>query len=47
MVPKNIKVEVKSTSLFGAVDNKIKNNKMDKTTLYVEALCLFGGVEIK
>lgn len=47
-VPENVKVEVASTSIFGGVSDKRKNraDKMDKT-LYIEATCVFGGVEIR
>ena len=48
-VPDNINVQVKSTSIFGGVSNKADNNKSDKktSTLYINATCLFGGVDIK
>lgn len=47
-VPNNINVKVKSTSIFGGVENKAKGNKEENTpTIYVNALCMFGGVEIK
>lgn len=51
--PDNVKVEVVSTSIFGGVTNKRRqgeksdgNKKSDKT-LFIEATCLFGGVEIQ
>lgn len=47
IVPKNTNVLVKSTCLFGGLDNKIKNETDNKNTLYIEVLCLFGGVDIK
>lgn len=48
-VPEGIQVKVKSSSLFGAVDAK-KNEKINDEnvhTIYINAFCLFGGVEIK
>lgn len=48
-IPENVKVKVKSTSIFGGVDEK-KQNKIENTdahTIYINATCLFGGVEIK
>lgn len=47
-VPTNVNVRVKSTSIFGGVGNKI-NNVKDETipTIYVNAFCMFGGVDIK
>lgn len=47
-VPDNINVKVKSTSIFGGVDNKAKNrNGENIPTIYVNAFCMFGGVDIK
>ena len=47
-VPENVKVKVKSSSIFGGVsdDRKYKENA-EAHTIYVNATCLFGGVEIK
>lgn len=44
-VPSNVKVKVKSTSIFGGVTNK--NNEKDGNVIYINSFCLFGGVEIK
>jgi len=47
-VPENINVKVKSTSIFGGVEKKEKGKIMDDApTIYVNAFCMFGGVEIK
>lgn len=46
IVPKNVKLIIKSTSIFGGVSNKHINNEEAKKILYINALCLFGGVEI-
>lgn len=46
IVPKNVKVVVKSTSIFGGITNKCEKNDKAKKVLYVNALCLFGGVDI-
>lgn len=47
-VPTNINVKVKSTSIFGGVGNKVNNVKSEDTpTIYVNAFCMFGGVDIK
>ena len=46
-VPKDVNVLLKSNSIFGGVDNKIINNKENTKTIYIETLCLFGGVDIK
>ena len=42
----NIKVIVKSDSLFGGVSNHIEE-KDEAQAIYINASCLFGGVEIK
>lgn len=47
IVPENTNVKIYSTSIFGGVDSKIKNKKENEKTIYVNATCLFGGVEIK
>ena len=45
-MPKNVKVKVKSSSIFGGVDEKAKKND-GKVTIYINATCVFGGVDIK
>lgn len=45
-VPKDVNVKITSTSIFGGVDGKSKMDKPGKT-IYVNATCLFGGVEVK
>ena len=45
-VPDNVNVEIKSTSLFGGVTNKVEN-KENQPTIKIRAFCLFGGVEVK
>lgn len=47
-VPNGVNVKVKSTPIFGGVGNKTnKVNEENAPTLYVNAFCLFGGVDIK
>ena len=47
-VPENVKVKVKSSSIFGGVSDKKKHNEnAEAHTVYINATCLFGGVEIK
>lgn len=49
-VPDNVNIEVASTAIFGGVSDKRKNvskDKSGKTTLYIDATCVFGGVEIR
>lgn len=47
-VPENINVKVTSTPIFGGVSNKYRSrNQSDCVTIYINALCMFGGVDIK
>ena len=47
-VPENVKVKVKSSSIFGGVSDKKKNSENGEAhTVYINATCLFGGVDIK
>lgn len=46
-VPKNVKVKVSSTPIFGGVSNERKNPKTSEITIFIKSLCLFGGVDIK
>lgn len=47
-VPENVKVKVKSSSIFGGVSNKKKTSQNTEIhTIYINATCLFGGVDIK
>ena len=47
-VPSNVKIKIKSTPIFGGVENKA-NTKADENshTIYINSTAVFGGVEIK
>lgn len=46
--PENMSVKINSASLFGGTGDKLKRGNVNSEhTLYVNAKCLFGGVEIK
>lgn len=48
IVPQNVNVKVKSNSIFGGVDKKkMPQEKDNQKTIYINAFCLFGGVDIK
>lgn len=48
LLPKDSKVKIKSTSIFGGVSNKYENsNNKEIPTIYVNATCVFGGAELK
>lgn len=47
-VPTGINIKVKSTPIFGGVDNKTKTEYNESLpTLYINGVAMFGGVEIK
>lgn len=47
-VPNNVKVKVKSNSIFGGVSNKRTAEDLNAThTIYVNATGMFGGVDVK
>ncbi len=48
IAPKGVNIKVTSNSIFGGVSNKTaKLSDPAAKTIYVNALCMFGGVEIK
>ena len=48
LVPKDVKVVISSTSIFGGAENKTKNiDKEKKPIIYINATCIFGGLEVK
>lgn len=47
-VPENVNVEFCSVPIFGSVSNKAKrHSKSGNPTVYVNGICVFGGVDIK
>ena len=46
IVPKDVEVKIKSTPIFGGVSNKSKG-KDTKKVIYIDALALFGSIDIK
>ena len=46
-VPQDVNVKVKATPIFGGVSNKTSSNENNQKTIYIEAFCMFGGVDIK
>ena len=47
-LPDNVNVQIKSTSIFGGVEDKRRLAELPGApTVYVSAICLFGGVDIK
>lgn len=47
-VPDNVNVKIAATPIFGGVDDKRVSKVVDApVTLYINATCLFGGIDIK
>ena len=46
-VPADIKIKVRSTSIFGGVDDKTGAGRSGEHTLYINDTCVFGGIDIK
>lgn len=46
-VPENVEVRVKSTSIFGGTSDKTKHESGASPVVYVDATCIFGGVDVK
>lgn len=47
LLPTDVNVKVKSTPIFGGVSNKSISNKDNQKIIYIDAFCMFGGVDIK
>lgn len=48
LLPEGVSLKVVSNSIFGGVSNKYKDAAKEKTIkVYVDAMCLFGGADIK
>ena len=45
-VPEDVEVKVRTTPIFGGVSNTHKNNN-SKKIVYIDAICVFGGIEIQ
>lgn len=47
-VPSNVKIKIKSNSLFGGVSNKANvKSEENSHTVYINGAAIFGGVEVK
>ena len=47
IVPGNVNVKIRSTSIFGGTSKGRKSEVENAPTIYVNATCIFGGVDIK
>lgn len=47
-IPDNVNVKLVTTPIFGGVsDERVKKEKNSEVTLYINATCIFGGIELK
>lgn len=46
-VPRGVNVKVRSTNIFGGTDDRCDSDPASAVTIYVEAVSIFGGVDIK
>lgn len=46
-VPRNVNIEINSTGIFGGTDNHTSNSSNNEFTIYINAVAIFGGVDIK
>lgn len=46
-VPADVNIKVKATPIFGGVSDKSLAKKENEKTIYIDAFCMFGGVDIK
>ena len=47
ILPKGVNLKVNSTNIFGGTDDKYEKTPDTSVTVYVEAVSIFGGVEVK
>lgn len=46
-VPANVNVQVAGVPIFGGIDNRVKNHTPDAPTIFINATCFLGGIDIK
>lgn len=46
-VPTDVNVKIKGTPIFGGISNKSLSSKDNEKIIYIDAFCMFGGVDIK
>lgn len=48
-IPSDVNVKITSTPIFGGVSNKKRKSNFveDAPTVYINAVCMFGGVDVK
>ena len=47
-VPQNVKIKIKSTPIFGGIENKAKTEATENSpVIYINGTTIFGGIEIK
>ena len=47
-VPQNVKIKIKSTPIFGGIENKAETTATENSpVIYINGTAIFGGIEIK
>lgn len=47
LVPANVNVQVSGVPIFGGINNRVKNRSTSSPTIFINATCIFGGINIK
>ena len=47
LVPDNVRVKVRPTSIFGGTSDKSQNKESEGPVVCIDATCIFGGVDVK
>lgn len=47
LLPKNVNVVTSGIPCFSSIENKITNQEKSKSTIYINYVAIFGGIEIK
>lgn len=47
LIPKNVNVKINGIPLFGGVENRVFIDDQKCPTIYLNYVCIFGGIEIK
>lgn len=47
MVPNTAQIKISGTPIFGGIKNETRNNPSAEHVIYINVICMFGGVTIK
>lgn len=46
-LPDNVNVKIEGVPVFGAIEDRIRNDQQDRPTVYIKATIIFAGLEIR